>query len=138
MKELIIVSVLLGIVLGFILRFMDKKTKTRNEKEKLDFAEFERARADNPLIKQLHIDRAKQERTRHEMDEVRRIGEHCQTLIMRYSKEIPDEDFRFFMLHEGWSAFLPISIKEHLGPFDGLIIIHNPYKQAKLNYERTS
>ena len=100
----------------------------RRQKEVFDYAEFERMRAENPLLEQLRVDRAKQERTRHEMDEIRRTGEHCLSIIMRYRDKIPHEDYAFFMLHEGWSAFLPISIKEYLGPFDGRIIIHNPLR----------
>ena len=41
---------------------------------------------------------------------------------MKYVKEIPRKDFEFFMLYDGHTAFLPISIKPFLQPWDKILI----------------
>ncbi len=110
------------------LRLFPRKKKN----ETFSYVDFEQARADNPLIKQLHIDQEKHKRTRHEMDEVFRMMRYCNDTVMRHSKDIPTEDFAEFMLSEQPGAYLPLSIRDFLGPFEGMIIIHNPYRGAKI------
>jgi len=95
---------------------------TSKDVPRFDPVEFERQRADNPLIKQLEIDRAKYERTRNEHLIIVSLTEQCTSIVMMYNKEIPHEDFAFFMLHEELTAFLPISIKPFLQPWDRVII----------------
>jgi hypothetical protein len=104
----------------------------REKKEEFSFADFERARYDNPLIKQLRIDQREMRRTRHEMDEVFRMTKYCNDTVAKHSREIPHEDYAHFMLFEGMTAFLPISIKEFLGPFEGMIIMYNPFREAEI------
>lgn len=140
MIEMIIVSIILGIVLGLVLHLYGKRTKNEAIDNAILHAELERARADNPLIKELHENQAKRERTRLEMDNCRRLGESCLDIVTRHRDEIPHEDYAFFMLHEGWSTFLPISIKPFLGQFEGMMIatgmmyFHNPLADAKIKY----
>jgi hypothetical protein len=52
--------------------------------------------------------------------------------VAKHSREIPHEDYAHFMLFEGMTAFLPISIKEFLGPFEGMIIMYNPFREAEI------
>jgi len=100
-----------------LLNFFNFKKETD-----FDYLEFERQRADNPLIKQLEEDRAKYERTIQEITIVSNMSIQCSKLVMKYKKEIPKEDFAFIFLYEGHTAFLPISIKEFLQPWDKIIL----------------
>jgi hypothetical protein len=118
MKELIITSILLGGMLGWILHLYDKKTRAKKKQEMFDYIEFERARADNPLIKQLHIDQAKRDRSLEESRHILELSGKCTDLVIKYGKELPDEDYEFIMLYEGLTAFLPIAIKPFLQPWD--------------------
>lgn len=90
----------------------------REQKEIFDKKEFERQRADNPLIKQLEKDRANRERTRKEMVIIGNLTVDCMKLVSKYGNDIPREDYAFYFLHDGWSSFLPISIRPFLKPWE--------------------
>ena len=87
-----------------------------------DYLEFERQRADNPMIKQLEIDRAKYQRTIREIDHVGQLSIGCGKIVLKYCKKIPQEDFSYFMLYDGHTAFLPLSIKPFLQPWDQILL----------------
>jgi hypothetical protein len=50
-------------------------------------------------------------RLRSEMERIRFFSERCMEAISRHRNKIPHEDYAFYFLYEGFSAFLPISIK---------------------------
>ena len=105
------------------MNFFNKLFGFKRELElEFDFDAFELERANNPLIKQLEENRAKYEKTIQERQAISNLSMSCIDLVSRYSKEIPDEDYEFFMLYEGMSAFLPISIKPFLKPWDSIYI----------------
>ena len=108
---------------------------TRRKTNEFDALEFERQRADNPLIKQLREDQAKYQRTIRENEIIVNMSLACGKLVSKYNKDIPHEDYAYFMLYEGFTAFLPIAIKPFLQPWD-VIYIHvaNPLKDAKITY----
>ena len=100
---------------GSLGKWLKQYKKQYNE---FDYEEFERQRADNPLIKQLEIDRVGFARTREEQDHVYELSKKCSSLVLKYNKEIPMEDFKFFIFFKEHTAFLPLSIKPFLQPWD--------------------
>lgn len=115
---------------------MSKLFNFFNFKKEIDFdyLEFERQIADNPLIKEYQEERARTERTMNEWQTIGNIAQQCNTLIHKYYEKIPHEDYEYFILHEGFNAFLPLSIKPFLRQWDQLVTIANPLSKATIKY----
>ena len=60
--------------------------------------------------------RLEREKTRREMDQCLYLSQECSRIIIMFGRDIPKEDYNFFFLYEGHSAFLPISIGKFLKP----------------------
>ena len=92
----------------------------RKPKETFNYREFEQMRLDNPLLKKLEEDVARSKRTHREIDNCYHLSTACGRIVIKYMDKLPYEDYSFFMLYKGHTAFLPLSIKEYLQPLDML------------------
>jgi len=92
--------------------------KLFNRKSKVTQVEIQKIIEDNPLIDEYHKQREESQRTLQEIDKCSHLSILCIKLIGKYGHKIPTEDYRYIMLHEGFTSFLPISIKEFLTPQD--------------------
>ena len=58
--------------------------------------------------------RLEREKRRREIEQCEYLSQKCSCIMFMFGRDIPKEDFNFFFLYEGHSAFLPLSIKPFL------------------------
>ena len=89
----------------------------KRHQEYLDcMLEIEEAKDRNTLY--FEKKRLERERFYREMDQCIYLSQDCSRMVIMHRNDIPDEDFKFHFLCEGFSAFLPISIGPFIKPWE--------------------